>query len=84
MQILYCGKGASLGQKSGITKCSKWLELSLTKCPRFIQCAVGHEGIHALLLAEDGTAYFVGTPKRGEDGDQGTHIRIIVQNRTLK
>jgi len=32
---------------------------------------VGHEGIHAILLAEDGTAFFVGTPKRGEDGDLG-------------
>lgn len=68
---MYCGKGSSLGQKSGSSKCSKWLELSVSKCSRFVQCAVGHEGIHALLLAEDGGAYFVGTPKRGEDGDQG-------------
>lgn len=74
-RILYCGKGASLGQKSGLTKCSKWLDLGMTKWPRFLQCAVGHDGIHALLLGDDGTAYFVGTPKRGEDGDQGELYR---------
>ncbi|CAG7827585.1 unnamed protein product [Allacma fusca] len=83
-RILYCGKGASLGQKSGVAKYSKWLELGLSKCPRFIQCAVGHEGIHALLLAEDGTAYFVGTPKRGEDGDQAKLRRVAKASKPKK
>ena len=31
---------------------------------------MGHDAGHALLLADDGTVYFVGTAKRGEDGDQ--------------
>ena len=30
---------------------------------------MGHEGGHAVLLTDDGGAYFVGTAKRGEDGD---------------
>ena len=34
-----------------------------------LQVAVGHEGGHAVLLADDGGAFFVGTAKRGEDGD---------------
>lgn len=35
-----------------------------------LQLSVGHDAGHALLLADDGTVYFAGTAKRGEDGDQ--------------
>lgn len=36
---------------------------------RIIQVSTGHDGNHALLLGEDGTIFFVGTAKRGEDGE---------------
>ena len=44
--------------------------MSITKAPKIVQFAVGHEGLHSLLLGEDGVVYFVGTARRGEDGDQ--------------
>ena len=44
--------------------------MSVTKSPKITQLAVGHEGLHSLLLSDDDTVYFVGTARRGEDGDQ--------------
>ena len=38
---------------------------------------IGHEGGHSLLLSEDGVVYFVGTARRGEDGDQTKTRRIL-------
>jgi E3 ubiquitin-protein ligase MYCBP2 len=75
-QVLYCGKGSSLGLKqagggsSGPGKWSRWSELPVTKSPRLSHVAVGHEGMHAILVAEDGAVFFTGTARRGEDGDQ--------------
>lgn len=48
----------------------KWAELPITKSPKIVHVAVGHESLHAILLAEDGSVFFVGTARRGEDGDQ--------------
>ena len=36
---------------------------------RVVQTAVGHEGQHCLMLCEDGTVFFTGAAKRGEDGE---------------
>ena len=58
-----------LGIKQGGPAAGKWAELPITKSPKISQVAVGHEGQHALLVAEDGSVFFVGTPRRGEDGD---------------
>ena len=41
----------------------------MSKAPKLLQCVVGHEGQHAVLLADDAAVYFVGTAKKGEDGD---------------
>uniref|UniRef100_A0A1B6EGK8 PHR domain-containing protein n=1 Tax=Clastoptera arizonana TaxID=38151 RepID=A0A1B6EGK8_9HEMI len=72
-KVLYCGKSASLGLKqasvSGI-KPTKWSELSVVKTPKITQIATGHDGLHAVLVAEDGSVFFTGTARRGEDGDQ--------------
>ena len=35
-----------------------------------LKLSVGHDAGHALLLGDEGTVFFVGTAKRGEDGDQ--------------
>lgn len=35
-------------------------ELIILKSPKFSQIAVGHEGQHAILVSDDGSAYFVG------------------------
>ena len=77
--MYYCGKSSALGLKSpptsflsgGFSSISfgKWTELPVTKSPRFLSIHVGHEGGHALLLADDGSVFFVGTARRGEDGD---------------
>ena len=48
---------------------SEWRELVIVKCPRVIECSVGHEGQHGLLVTDDGSVFFVGVARRGEDGD---------------
>lgn len=68
-QILYTGKSQSLGIKQGGPAVGKWEELPIVKSPKIVHYSVGHESQHALLVAEGGAAFFVGTPRRGEDGD---------------
>lgn len=31
--------------------------------------SVGHDGSHALLVAEDGSIFFTGSASKGEDGE---------------
>lgn len=69
MQLFTAGKSTALGQKQPCPN-GQWNEMAISKAPKIIQFAVGHEGLHSLLLSEDGTVYFVGTARRGEDGDQ--------------
>ncbi|CAI9731993.1 E3 ubiquitin-protein ligase MYCBP2-like [Octopus vulgaris] len=68
-KVLYSGKSQSLGIKQGGPVAGKWAELSITKSPKIVQVATGHDSQHALLIADDGSVFFVGTPRRGEDGD---------------
>uniref|UniRef100_T1JCF5 RCR-type E3 ubiquitin transferase n=1 Tax=Strigamia maritima TaxID=126957 RepID=T1JCF5_STRMM len=70
-KIMYSGKQQSLGIKQSASSSSRWNELAITKSPKIIQHSTGHEGLHALLVSEDGGVFFVGTARRGEDGDQG-------------
>jgi E3 ubiquitin-protein ligase MYCBP2 len=48
---------------------NRWYELPLPKSPSIVRCATGHDGLHAVFLGADGTAFFAGLAKRGEDGD---------------
>uniref|UniRef100_A0ABM0LXG7 Probable E3 ubiquitin-protein ligase MYCBP2 n=1 Tax=Saccoglossus kowalevskii TaxID=10224 RepID=A0ABM0LXG7_SACKO len=75
-KMLYIGKPVSLGLKQGGGMSNKWSELPITKSPKITQCSVGHEGQHSILITDDGTAFFVGTSKRGEDGDQVKSRRL--------
>ncbi|XP_046683725.1 E3 ubiquitin-protein ligase MYCBP2 isoform X4 [Homalodisca vitripennis] len=68
-KILYCGKPSALGLKQGGNAGSRWQELIVAKAPRIAQVAAGHEGLHAVLVGDDGSVYFTGTARRGEDGD---------------
>ncbi|XP_048243746.1 E3 ubiquitin-protein ligase MYCBP2-like isoform X7 [Haliotis rufescens] len=68
-KLLYSGKSAALGIKQGGPSQGKWAELPITKSPKIVHLAVGHDGQHALMVSEDGGVFFVGTPRRGEDGD---------------
>ncbi|XP_041356631.1 E3 ubiquitin-protein ligase MYCBP2-like isoform X3 [Gigantopelta aegis] len=70
-KVLYTGKAASLGVKQGGPPPGKWAELAITKSPKIVQIAMGHDGQHALMVSEDGSIFFVGTSRRGEDGDGG-------------
>lgn len=69
LQVLYTGKSQSLGIKQGGPTAGKWAELPITKSPKIVQFSVGHEGQHAILVAEDGSVFFVGLDRRGEGGD---------------
>ncbi|XP_037071412.1 E3 ubiquitin-protein ligase MYCBP2-like [Pollicipes pollicipes] len=72
-KVLYSGKASSLGLKhaaaGGGGGAERWLELPILRSPTIAQVSMGHEGQHAVLVGEDGAAYFTGTPRRGEDGD---------------
>lgn len=70
LKVLFSGKAQSLGIKQGGPTTCHWVELPITKSPKIVQFSVGHEGLHALLTAEDGGVFFVGLARRGEDGDQ--------------
>ncbi|XP_067299420.1 E3 ubiquitin-protein ligase MYCBP2 isoform X17 [Pseudorasbora parva] len=68
-KIYYTGKYQSLGIKQGGPSAGKWMELPVTKSPKFVQFSVGHDGSHALLVAEDGSVFFTGSASKGEDGE---------------
>ncbi|XP_062580615.1 E3 ubiquitin-protein ligase MYCBP2-like [Saccostrea cucullata] len=68
-KVIYTGKSQCLGIKQGGPAQGKWAELPITKSPKIVQVVTGHEGLHALMVAEDGSVFFVGTSRRGEDGD---------------
>lgn len=69
LQIYYTGKYQSLGIKQGGPSAGKWVELPVTKSPKISQFSVGHDGSHALLVAEDGSVFFTGSASKGEDGE---------------
>ncbi|XP_033631426.1 E3 ubiquitin-protein ligase MYCBP2-like isoform X2 [Asterias rubens] len=69
-KMLFAGKAQSLGIKQSAQTTTKWSELPITKSPKIVQCSVGHDGYHAALLGDDGSVYFAGTARKGEDGDQ--------------
>ena len=67
--MLYTGRAQSLGIKSGGAGKGEWAELPVSKSPKIVQYAIGHEAQHAILLTDDANVFFVGTAKKGEDGD---------------
>lgn len=50
------------------------MELPVTKSPKIAQFSVGHDGSHALLVAEDGSVFFTGSASKGEDGESSKMI----------
>ncbi|XP_069061348.1 E3 ubiquitin-protein ligase MYCBP2 isoform X12 [Pleurodeles waltl] len=68
-KVYYTGKYQSLGIKQGGPSAGKWVELPITKSPKIIQFSVGHDGSHALLVADDGSVFFTGSASKGEDGE---------------
>lgn len=50
------------------------MELPVTKSPKIAQFSVGHDGSHALLVAEDGSVFFTGSASKGEDGESSKPI----------
>lgn len=78
LQIYYTGKYQSLGIKQGGPSAGKWVELPVTKSPKIAQFSVGHDGSHALLVAEDGSVFFTGSASKGEDGESSKTISIYL------
>lgn len=68
-KVYYTGKYQSLGIKQGGPSAGKWVELPITKSPKIVHFSVGHDGSHALLVAEDGSIFFTGSASKGEDGE---------------
>ena len=70
-KVYFNGRGSNLGLKhdTGVSL-GKWAEFPVFKSPKIAQIACGHESSHLLLVTEDGSVYFSGLAKRGEDGEQ--------------
>ena len=51
-----------------------WMELACPKSSTVKQCVIGNEGSIGLLVYNDGSVYFIGFAKRGEDGENGTFL----------
>ena len=47
-------------------------------CENLDQISIGHEGSHVLALVENGTVYFAGISKRGEDGQPGAFFAFLL------
>ena len=72
------GKSQSLGIKqSSVQGSSKWTELPISRSPRIVQSSLGHDGHNVIMLGDDGSTYFAGTARKGEDGDQGNCVLLI-------
>nr|XP_054754619.1 LOW QUALITY PROTEIN: E3 ubiquitin-protein ligase MYCBP2-like [Lytechinus pictus] len=71
-KVYFMGKSQGLGIKQSSTTPgpSKWTELPISRSPTIVQCSTGHDGHHVVMLADDGSTYFAGTARKGEDGDQ--------------
>lgn len=75
-RVYYYGKAASLGLKSiGKSPTLKMTELIVSKVASITQVSIGHDGVHALLVNDDGTVFFTGSARRGEDGDTSKNRR---------
>lgn len=75
-KVYYYGKASALGLKSiGKTPSMKPIELIVAKTSNIVHATIGHDGIHAILVNEDGNVYFTGTARRGEDGDTSKNRR---------
>lgn len=60
-KIYYYGKSSALGLKSiGKTPSMKPIELIVAKSSNIVHATIGHEGMHAILINEDGSVYFAG------------------------
>lgn len=84
-KTFFYGKAAALGLKSvSKTPTLKPVEMIVSKTASVTQVAIGHDGIHALLVCDDGSAYFSGTARRGEDGDSSKNRRQPKANKPKK
>lgn len=48
-----------------------WVELICPKMSAVRQCVIGNDGSIGLLVYNDGSVYFIGFARRGEDGENG-------------
>ncbi|CAH0716565.1 unnamed protein product, partial [Brenthis ino] len=93
-KVYYTGKGTSLGYKVPTPHTGRWTLMKETlftkneapnvKRCRVAQVALGHEGVHAILVLDNGSALFTGIARRGEDGDANKHRRTPKPTRPKK
>ena len=72
-KLYYSGKSSAISQKQPCPP-GRWNEVLVSRsgsAPASIShFSVGLDGLHALLVGEEGSVYFTGTSKRGEDADR--------------
>lgn len=73
-KVYYYGKSSALGLKSiGKTPSMKPIELIVAKSSNIVYATIGHDGMHAILINEDGSVYFAGE-------FQATATKPFIQN----
>lgn len=77
LQLFYTGKSSALGMRSVLGD-GQWSEIYPARAMHVSAVATGHEGLHALVLMQDGSVYFMGTAKRGEDAEEGSTCQTLV------
>ncbi|XP_045784545.1 E3 ubiquitin-protein ligase MYCBP2 [Maniola jurtina] len=93
-KVYYTGKGTTLGYKVPSPHTGRWTLIKETlfnkneapniKKSKVVQVALGHEGVHAILVLDNGSALFTGIARRGEDGDAIKHRRTPKPTRPKK
>ena len=71
-KLYYTGKSAAISHKQ-VCPAGRWNEVVVSRAgpaaTNITQFSIGHDGLHALLVGEDGSVFFTGTSRRGEDAD---------------
>ncbi|XP_071483934.1 E3 ubiquitin-protein ligase MYCBP2-like [Diadema antillarum] len=84
-KIYFMGKSQSLGIKQLVSQgVSRWSELPISRSPSIVQCSIGHDGHHVVMLTDEGCTYFAGTARKGEDGDQVKGRRQMKPSKPVK
>lgn len=68
--VYYFGKPNSLGFKvMDKPVIMRPIELDISNSAKPSIISMGHDGLHAVIVNDDGTCYFTGVARRGEDGE---------------
>ncbi|XP_065222944.1 E3 ubiquitin-protein ligase MYCBP2 isoform X3 [Planococcus citri] len=84
-KVLYNSKLGNQNLRAPGTRSNQcWVELICPKMSTVKQCVIGNDGSIGLLVYNDGSVYFIGFARRGEDGENGAVRRQCNQIKPRK